>query len=149
MSLLYAKAPAGRAGEAVGVRSVVLNASHTVLPLAFGGVGAALGMIAGVLDHGGGARRRRLRSPTAGAARRGAPSGAVSCRTAQSRQVLLLKCDFRDSGDAPMPIYEYRCASCGHQQEFLQKVSDAPLTVCTAVRQGRRSPRCSPRPASS
>jgi predicted MFS family arabinose efflux permease len=44
MSLLYAKAPPGRAGEAVGVRSVVLNASHTVLPLAFGGVGAALGM---------------------------------------------------------------------------------------------------------
>ena len=31
-----------------------------------------------------------------------------------------------------MPIYEYRCGSCGHQQEFLQKVSDAPLTVCTA-----------------
>ena len=30
-----------------------------------------------------------------------------------------------------MPIYEYRCASCGHQQEFLQKVSDAPHTVCT------------------
>ncbi len=31
-----------------------------------------------------------------------------------------------------MPIYEYRCASCGHQQEFLQKVSDAPHTVCTS-----------------
>ena len=30
-----------------------------------------------------------------------------------------------------MPIYEYRCGSCGHQQEFLQKVSDATLTVCT------------------
>jgi putative FmdB family regulatory protein len=30
-----------------------------------------------------------------------------------------------------MPIYEYRCESCGHQQEFLQKVSDATLTVCT------------------
>ena len=44
MSLIYAKAPEGRAGEAVGVRSVVLNASHTILPLAFGGVGAALGM---------------------------------------------------------------------------------------------------------
>jgi predicted MFS family arabinose efflux permease len=44
MSLLYAKAPPGRAAEAVGVRTVVLNASHTVLPLAFGGVGAALGM---------------------------------------------------------------------------------------------------------
>ena len=31
-----------------------------------------------------------------------------------------------------MPIYEYRCASCGHQQEFLQKVSDAPLKTCPA-----------------
>jgi putative FmdB family regulatory protein len=30
-----------------------------------------------------------------------------------------------------MPIYEYRCSACGHQQEFLQKVSDAPMTVCT------------------
>ncbi len=31
-----------------------------------------------------------------------------------------------------MPIYEYRCTSCGHQQEFLQKVSDPQLTECTA-----------------
>ena len=30
-----------------------------------------------------------------------------------------------------MPLYEYRCSSCGHQQEFLQKWSDAPITVCT------------------
>jgi putative FmdB family regulatory protein len=30
-----------------------------------------------------------------------------------------------------VPIYEYRCADCGHQQEFLQKAADAPLTVCT------------------
>jgi putative FmdB family regulatory protein len=29
-----------------------------------------------------------------------------------------------------MPIYEYRCESCGHQQEALQKVSDALLKVC-------------------
>ena len=29
-----------------------------------------------------------------------------------------------------MPIYEYRCNSCGFQKEFLQKVSDAPLTTC-------------------
>jgi len=29
-----------------------------------------------------------------------------------------------------MPIYEYRCSSCGHQQEFLQKVSDPPRTEC-------------------
>lgn len=59
MSLLYSKAPEGRAGEAVGVRAVVLNASHTFLPLAFGGVGAALGMMpvfwtmAGLLAAGG------------------------------------------------------------------------------------------------
>src|SRR5262245_1717713 len=29
-----------------------------------------------------------------------------------------------------MPIYEYRCEACGHQEEFLQKVSEKPLTVC-------------------
>lgn len=31
-----------------------------------------------------------------------------------------------------MPIYEYRCTECGHQTEVLQKISEAPLTVCTA-----------------
>ncbi len=34
-----------------------------------------------------------------------------------------------------MPIYEYRCSSCGHQQEFMQKVSDPQLTVCTQCNQ--------------
>jgi putative FmdB family regulatory protein len=29
-----------------------------------------------------------------------------------------------------MPIYEYRCAECGFQEEYLQKVSEPPLTVC-------------------
>jgi putative FmdB family regulatory protein len=29
-----------------------------------------------------------------------------------------------------MPIYEYRCASCGFQSEYLQKVSDPPRSVC-------------------
>lgn len=29
-----------------------------------------------------------------------------------------------------MPIYEYRCASCGYQKEYLLRMSDAPLTVC-------------------
>lgn len=29
-----------------------------------------------------------------------------------------------------MPIYAYRCGSCGFEQDVLQKVSDAPLTVC-------------------
>ena len=70
LSLIYATAPAGRAGEAVGVRSVVLNASHTVLPLAFGGVGAALGMMpvfwsmAAALAAGGWLANRRRRIGT-------------------------------------------------------------------------------------
>ena len=34
-----------------------------------------------------------------------------------------------------MPIYEYRCSNCGHQQESLQKVSDAPLTQCPKCNQ--------------
>jgi putative FmdB family regulatory protein len=29
-----------------------------------------------------------------------------------------------------MPIYAYKCASCGHQEDEMQKVSDAPLSVC-------------------
>ncbi len=29
-----------------------------------------------------------------------------------------------------MPIYEYRCATCGFQKEYLQRLSDAPLTDC-------------------
>jgi putative FmdB family regulatory protein len=29
-----------------------------------------------------------------------------------------------------MPIYEYQCLSCGKEVEALQKISDAPLTVC-------------------
>jgi putative FmdB family regulatory protein len=29
-----------------------------------------------------------------------------------------------------MPIYEYRCASCGFTKDHLQKLSDAPLTDC-------------------
>lgn len=31
-----------------------------------------------------------------------------------------------------MPIYQYRCESCGHELEKMQKLSDAPLTDCPA-----------------
>jgi putative FmdB family regulatory protein len=31
-----------------------------------------------------------------------------------------------------MPIYAYRCASCGHAKDVLQKLSDEPLSVCPA-----------------
>lgn len=31
-----------------------------------------------------------------------------------------------------MPIYAYKCGSCGHAQDVLQKMSDAPLSDCPA-----------------
>lgn len=30
-----------------------------------------------------------------------------------------------------MPIYEYRCTSCGRTMEVIQKMNDAPLKKCT------------------
>ena len=44
MSLLYAHAPPGRGGEAVGVRTLLLNFSQAGIPLLFGALGAALGI---------------------------------------------------------------------------------------------------------
>lgn len=31
-----------------------------------------------------------------------------------------------------MPIYAYKCSACGFAKDTLQKMSDAPLTVCPA-----------------
>jgi putative FmdB family regulatory protein len=31
-----------------------------------------------------------------------------------------------------MPIYEYRCEACGHQDDHLQKISEPALTKCPA-----------------
>ena len=31
-----------------------------------------------------------------------------------------------------MPIYAYRCTTCGHAQDVLRKISDPPLSVCPA-----------------
>ena len=44
MAVLYTASPPGRQGEVVGVRTMLMNASHTFLPLLFGAVGAALGI---------------------------------------------------------------------------------------------------------
>ena len=44
MSLLYTHAPPGRAGEAVAVRTLLINCSQAGMPLLFGALGAALGM---------------------------------------------------------------------------------------------------------
>jgi predicted MFS family arabinose efflux permease len=44
MAVLYSASPPGRQGEVVGVRTTLLNASHTFLPLLFGAMGTALGV---------------------------------------------------------------------------------------------------------
>lgn len=44
MAILYEQSPPGRQGEAVGVRTSVLNASHTFIPIVSGALSAALGM---------------------------------------------------------------------------------------------------------
>jgi len=35
-----------------------------------------------------------------------------------------------DKTSKTMPIYAYKCESCGHSKDVLQKMSDAPLTDC-------------------
>jgi predicted MFS family arabinose efflux permease len=44
MAVLYAAAPAGRQGEAVGVRTTLINLSQTLFPLVFGALGSAVGI---------------------------------------------------------------------------------------------------------
>jgi MFS family permease len=46
LALLHHTAPPGRAGEAVGIRATISNATGVALPLAFGTVGASLGLFA-------------------------------------------------------------------------------------------------------
>lgn len=45
LALLYERAPPGRGAEAVGVRTVLLNFAQASVPLAFGALGSALGMV--------------------------------------------------------------------------------------------------------
>ena len=45
MALLYDKAPAGRGAEVLSMRTWLINVSQTGVPLAFGAVGAVLGML--------------------------------------------------------------------------------------------------------
>src|SRR5207248_4592467 len=44
MALLYEASPRGRQGEAVGIRTTMMNGSQTFIPLASGAMSAALGM---------------------------------------------------------------------------------------------------------
>lgn len=67
MSLLHARSPAGRVGEALGLRTTIMNASHVVLPLVFGAAGSVIGagavfwIMSALLASGGYAAARRLR----------------------------------------------------------------------------------------
>lgn len=36
-----------------------------------------------------------------------------------------------------MPLYEYRCESCQHQFEVIQKFSDPPIGKCPSCGEGR------------
>jgi len=38
-----------------------------------------------------------------------------------------------------VPIYAYKCSACGHAEDKLQKISDAPLTVCPQCSQATYS----------
>jgi MFS family permease len=64
MSLLHGLAPAGRMGEAVGMRMSIINASTFAIPLIFGAIGSSLGIgpvfwLVGVSLAGGGFLARR------------------------------------------------------------------------------------------
>ena len=64
MSLLHEKSPEGRVGEALGLRAILMNSSHSVLPLVIGAFGTVLGaapafwLMAGTLVSGGWSARR-------------------------------------------------------------------------------------------
>ncbi|MDL2059348.1 MFS transporter [Mesosutterella sp. AGMB02718] len=44
MTLLHNNAPAGRVGEALGIRTMMRNAAHTIVPVCFGAITAAIGV---------------------------------------------------------------------------------------------------------
>jgi MFS family permease len=64
MSLVHLRSPIGRVGEALGLRSMIINSSQVILPLVFGafgsvvGVGAMFWTMAAVVGGGGTAAQR-------------------------------------------------------------------------------------------
>ena len=65
MMMIHARAPAGRSGEALGLRMAINNLTHIVVPLLFGALGTAFGLApvfltnAAMLGAGGMLSRRR------------------------------------------------------------------------------------------
>jgi predicted MFS family arabinose efflux permease len=68
MSLLHSISPAGRMGEAAGMRMSIINASTFAVPLLFGAVGSSVGIgpvfwLVGAVLAAGGYFARRTRAP--------------------------------------------------------------------------------------
>jgi hypothetical protein len=61
MSLIHARSPTGRVGEALGLRATIMNGSHVVLPLVFGAA-AVFWTMAALLGAGGAAAWRHVRA---------------------------------------------------------------------------------------
>lgn len=67
MSLLHDRSPHGRVGEALGLRSLIMNSSQVTLPLVLGafgsvlGAGAAFWLMAAALTGGGWSAKQRLK----------------------------------------------------------------------------------------
>jgi putative FmdB family regulatory protein len=55
----------------------------------------------------------------------------LAMRARASRPRIIQSFPFRIKG-LVMPIYAYRCASCGHAKDVLQKISDPVLSRCPA-----------------
>lgn len=53
-----------------------------------------------------------------------------SSHESQCRPCKPFKCFFHRPPFSTMPIYAYKCDSCGHAKDVLQKMSDAPLSDC-------------------
>lgn len=72
MSLLHDRSPEGRVGEALGLRTIVMNSSHVVLPLVIGAFGTVLGaapafwLMAAALIGGGWSAHRWTRADAPG-----------------------------------------------------------------------------------
>jgi hypothetical protein len=71
LMLIYDRAPAGRAGEALGLRLTINNFMHIAVPMLFGSLGTVFGVApvfaanAAILAAGGVLSKRARRSPRA------------------------------------------------------------------------------------
>lgn len=61
-----------------------------------------------------------------------APRYALAARTGRLRCACPTAPLFSSNWNPAMPIYAYKCGSCGHAKDALQKMSDPVLSTCPA-----------------